>query len=198
MKTATMNWIRMSVLLLVVLVAGKTEAVQADSDKITISITDVRVEDTVYTPHYQVETEQDHQQGASQRWLRLGVYFTTEGGWVDELEIRQMAIFEGPDENSVILSASERYINLEPGDHYVYMYLHPSYVKRYAIDASNVDSAAMILFGGKELARKESDREHTVGWSLKPKKEWERGYLLNHTETPFWFINYDFKEVLKR
>jgi hypothetical protein len=144
-----------------------------------------------------VQTEQDHQQGSAQRWLRLGVYFTTEGGWIDELHIHQKAAFKGPNGQQVVLSESERYINLNPGDHFVYMYLHPSYVERYSIDASEVDSAAFILFENKLLDHKESLREHKAGWSRRSNWETEKGYLLNHTETPFWFINYDFNEVIK-
>lgn len=178
-------------------VAPVLEAKRADDESVNIQINDIRVEDTVYTPYYQVETEQDHQQGAAQKWLRLGVYFTTEGGWIDELQIKQMATFKGPEEKNVVLAETERYINLNEGDHYVYMYLHPSYVERYSIDGSKVDSAAFILIEGKELAFKEISSEQENGWSRKTNGDTERGYLLNHTETPFWFINYDFKEVIK-
>jgi hypothetical protein len=51
--------------------------------EVKITIRDVKVEDTVYTPYYEIQTEQDHKQGSAQRWIRLGVYFTTEGGWID-------------------------------------------------------------------------------------------------------------------
>lgn len=173
------------------------EAKRADDADIKITINDIRVEDTVYTPYYSVRTEQEHQQGAASRWLRLGVYFTSEGGWIDELEILQKAAFKGPDGTKVVLSESERYINLNPGDHYIYMYLHPSYLERYAIDASEVDMAAFIMIEGKELAFRESSREQSKGWSRKVNGGTEKGYLLNHSETPFWFINYDFKEVIK-
>lgn len=174
------------------------EAKTADDPDVKIKINDIQVEDTVYTPYYRVETEQDHQQGAAQRWLRLGVYFTTEGGWIDELEIRQLATFKSPQGKNVVLAESERYINLNPGDHYVYMYLHPSYVERYEIDASKVDSAAFLLLKDKELNHRETSMDNEKGWSRKTNGDTEKGYLLNHAETPFWFINYDFKEVIKR
>ena len=54
----------------------------SSAQEVKIKIDSISVEDTVYTPYYEVVTEQDHQQGSSERWIRLGVYFTTEGGWM--------------------------------------------------------------------------------------------------------------------
>ncbi len=172
----------------------------AQSDQaIKVTIKDIRVEDSVYTPYYEVQTEQDHQQGAAARWIRLGVYFTTEGGWIDELDVTQMATKKTDgDTPGVVLAETVHYINLEPGDHYVYVYLHPSYVKRYEIDEFDLDSAAVISVGGKEMARRESAKHAEAGWSARADDGMEKGYLLNHAETPFWFINYDFKEIIRR
>lgn len=172
--------------------ASETPEIKIEIDKIT-------VEDSVYTPYYEVKTEQDHQQGASDRWIMLGVYFTTDGGWIDELDITQMASkpIKGADER-VVLSETVHYINLEPGDHKVSVYLHPSYVKRYDVKAFDLDSAAVIRMGGKEVARKETTRHGEKGWSSDTGAAQNKGYLLNHAETPFWFINYDFKEIIKK
>ena len=97
----------------------------------------------------------------------------------------------------VVLAETVHYINIEPGDHYVYVYLHPSYVKRYKIDAFDLDSAALIKIGDKEAAWKESAKYAKPNWSKTTDEKLEKGYLLNHTETPFWFINYDFKEIVR-
>lgn len=209
---------------------------EEENKTVKIKINDIRVEDNVYTPYYGVDTEQDHEQGAAARWIRVGVYFTTEGGWIDELEITQLAVKKAEGEHSgVQLSDTEYYVNIDPGDHYVYVYLHPSYVNRYDIEAFDLDSAAIIKIGTNEVARMESTKNVEAGWSKNtdhnmqngdllndstavtqvgtneavreasiPNAEtgWsqnmKKGELLNHAETPFWFLNYDFKEIIRK
>jgi|GEM_PF-5721031 len=165
--------------------------------EVKITIRDLKVEDTVYTPYYDIQTEQNHEQGAAQKWIRLGVYFTTEGGWIDEIDVTQMAAINREGGDPLLLSESVHYINIEPGDHYVYVYLHPSYVKRYEIDAFDVDSAAKIVMNGKVVASREISKRMEKNWSSDTDKPFKR-FLLNHAETPFWFVNYDFKEIIKR
>jgi hypothetical protein len=178
-------------------VVGLAVSSTVADEEVKITITDVKVEDTVYTPYYEIETEQDHKQGAAQKWIRLGVYFTTEGGWIDEIDVTQMARLDCGDTSCLSLSETVHYINIEPGDHVVYVYLHPSYVKRYDIDAFDLDAAAVINIDGKQVAEMETRRRFEAGWS-KAGIAGGKGYLLNHAETPFWFINYDFKEIIKR
>lgn len=173
-------------------------SVRADEQKVTIKITDVQVEDAVYTPYYNVETEQEHQQGAAQKWIRLGVYFTTSGGWIDQLTVKQMAAIRQDSEDPVYLSETVNYINIEPGDHYVYVYLHPSYVKRYNVDAFELDSAVIISIDDTVVATKETIKHCEKGWYECKGDAKDKNYLLNHAETPFWFINYDFKEIIKK
>lgn len=166
-------------------------------EEVKIKINDIKVEDTVYTPYYEIQTEQDHKQGAAQKWIRLGVYFTTEGGWIDEIDVTQMARLDCGSKSCLSLAETVHYINIEPGDHVVYVYLHPSYVKRYDIDAFDLDAAAVIKIDGKQVAEMETSRRFEAGWSEGGVAA-GKGYLLNHAETPFWFIDYDFKEIIKR
>ncbi|MBT8041751.1 MAG: hypothetical protein KJN67_03900 [Pontiella sp.] len=189
------DWVRIGFLATASVVAFSVG--KASAEEVTVTINDVKVEDTVYTPYYEIQTEQDHQQGSAQKWIRLGVYFTTEGGWIDEIDITQLAVIKGDKaEKDITLSEKVHYINIEPGDHYVYVYLHPSYVKRYEIDAFDLDSAAFIAVDGKVVATKETSKDSPKGWSLDRSNQ-RKGYLLNHAETPFWFVNYDFKEIIK-
>lgn len=178
---------------LVGLMAGSAAAEEA----VSVTIKDIKIEDTVYTPYYEVQTEQDHQQGAAQKWIRLGVYFTTDGGWIDEIDVSQMAAIERDDAAPLFLSEQVHYINISPGDHYVYVYLHPSYVERYSVKTSDVDHAAVISVNGQVVASKEISNHVEQGWSSSTNQVM-KSYLLNHAETPFWFINYDFKEIIKR
>jgi hypothetical protein len=179
--------------------AGTVMAESKGEPEVKITINDIKVEDTVYTPYYLVQTEQDHQQGAAQKWIRIGVYFTTKGGWIDELDVTQLALLDCDDEEGGCLALSEtvHYINIEPGDHVIQVYLHPSYVKRYEVDAFKLDSAVVMKIDGKMVAEKETNRRLEKGWSKGAEALNAKGYLLNHAETPFWFINYDFKEIIK-
>ncbi len=175
--------------------AGLT-ALEASAAQVEINA--IKIEGTVYTPYYEVRTEQEHEQGAAQKWIRLGVYFTTDGGWIDELEVTQTALLDCGEKSCLALAETVRYINIEPGDHVVYVYLHPSYVKRYDIDDFDLDATAKIKIDGKIVAEKETNRHFEKGWSKGDMAAGAKGYLLNHAETPFWFINYDFKEIIKR
>lgn len=166
--------------------------------EVKVEINEIKIEGTVYTPYYEVNTEQDHEQGAGRKWIRLGVYFTTEGGWIDELDVTQMALLDCGSKSCLALAETVNYINIEPGDHVVYVYLHPSYVKRYDIDDFDLDAAAMLKIDGRTVAEMETTRRFEKGWSKGNIAAGARGYLLNHAETPFWFINYDFKEIIKR
>ncbi|HEY5622001.1 MAG TPA: hypothetical protein VIR77_05305 [Pontiella sp.] len=169
----------------------------AEEGEVKVTIEKLTVEDSVYTPFYEVETGLDHAPGSAQRWIKLGVYFTTEGGWIDEIDIRQMVVFKPEEDSRVYMSETVKYINLEPGDHYAYVYLHPSYVRRYDIDDHDVDSAAYISVNGEVAAFKETSRKTEKNWSADETRSY-KNYLLNHAETPFWFINYDYKEIIKR
>lgn len=167
--------------------------------EVSVTIEKITIEDMVYTPYYRVDTEQDHQQGSAARWIRLGVYFKTDGGWIDEMEITQMALKPNKElGRTVVLSDTTTYVNIESGDHYVYVYMHPSYVKRYRISDFDLDSAAIIKVNGKVVATRESAKYGKDGWSSAEDQTVFHGYLLNHAETPFWFINYDFKEMIRR
>ncbi len=177
------------------ILAGLTTAHAAE---ITVEINELKVEDTVYTPYYTVSTEREHNPGAAQKWVRLGVYFTTSGGWIDELDVTQIAMLDCGDQSCLALAETVHYINIEPGDHVVYVYLHPSYVKRYDVDEFDLDTAAVIRIDGRTVAEKETHRRFEEGWSQGDVASSAQGYLLNHAETPFWFINYDFKEIIKR
>lgn len=165
----------------------------------TVKIRNITVDDNVYTPYYQIDTEQDHDQGASQRWLRLTVEYKTTGDWIDELTVQHFALVghHGSDK-PVILSGTTTYINIAPGNHVAYVYMHPSCVKRYDIDSSNVDSSAAIIINGKQVEYKEINKYiGKKGWSKDSSLDVYSGHLLSENETPFWFVNYDYKEMIK-
>ena len=168
--------------------------------EVTVKIRSIEVDDNVYTPYFEVETEQDHDQGASQRWLRLTVNYTTKGGWIDELTVKHFALVSNHgSDKPVILTEQTTYINIAPGNHVAYVYMHPNCVKRYDVENNEIDSAASIMIDGKRVAHEETSKRigKKKGWPDNPDLHVHPGHLLSEFETPFWFINYDYKEMTK-
>jgi hypothetical protein len=167
--------------------------------EVSVKIRSIDVDDNVYTPYFTVETEQDHDQGASQRWIRLSVNYSTRGGWINELTIQHLALaglnFTCP--SPVILTEEVTYINIGPGNHVSYVYMHPNSVKRYKSRAKELDVAVEFIINGEVIATERSNRNSKGDWTTDPKNHIHEGYLLSESETPFWFINYDYKEIIK-
>jgi len=174
-------------------------AVLAQESAVEVEITRLDVDDNVYTPYYRVETEQDHEPGAAQKWLKLNVEYTTSGGWINQLAVRHKALVTdhgSPD--PVVLAEEVAYINVGPGDHTSSVYMHPNCVERYGVDASKIDHAVELLVDGQVVARRRTNKEAEGDWAHDPGIPVHNGHLLNASETPFWFINYDFREIIKR
>ena len=187
----------MKKLLTTVIVLGAV-ILQANAE-VKIKIRSIAVDDNVYTPYYGIETEQTHDQGSAQRWVRLEVKYSTSGGWIDELAIKQLAIAnEHGDKSPVILEANVTYLNVGPGNHVAYVYMHPNCVKRYDVKAKALNSAAIFSINGKVVAQEETARKTKAGWSTSGKYTIHEGHLLSEADTPFWFVNYDFKEMIQR
>jgi hypothetical protein len=166
--------------------------------EVSVEIKRMYVDDNVYTPYYKVETEQDHEQGSAQRWIRIGVEYETSGGWIDELPILQSAIAsEHGSPSPVILAEEVTYMNVGPGNHYSYVYMHPNCVKRYDVNAKELDSAALFSIDGKVVASEENSKDFKKGWATDPSFTVHNSHLLTESETPFCIINYDFKEIIK-
>jgi hypothetical protein len=167
--------------------------------EVSVKIRSLDVEDNVYTPYYQVDTERDHEPGPSQRWLRLTVEYETDGGWIDELTVKHFALVSehGSDE-PVVLTEQTTYINVAPGKHVAYVYMHPNCVTRYGVEDDQVDSAATIVIDGKKMAYEETSKHAgKKNWPNNPGFHVHPGHLMSENETPFWFINYDYKEMIK-
>jgi hypothetical protein len=180
--------------------ATQTDAV-TNKPNVEVTISRLQVDDNVYTPYYKVETALDNQQGSSQRWIRLAVEYETTGGWIDELTIKHFALVSDSEfggSTPVVLVEEVTYISVGPGRHYSHVYMHPNCVKRYKVEAFDLDSAAQFSINGKIAGFIETNKNGKKGWPTNSDKTIFKGHLLNQTETPFWFINYDFKEVVKQ
>jgi hypothetical protein len=167
--------------------------------ELKVEIRDLKVEDNLYTPYYRVETGRDHTRAAAKKWIRLSVEFETDGEWIDDITINHFLYSSGFNgKMPVIMSRTVEYINIKPGAHHSYVYLHPNYVERYDISAFDLDAAASIVVNGREVARTETTKYGDENWSKQMQTVVHKGHLLDHSETPFWFINYDFNEVIRR
>ena len=169
------------------------------ADGTSLKIRRIYVDDNVYTPFYGAETEQNHSQGAAQRWVRVAVEYSTSGGWIDELSIDHEAlVYHQGSENPVVLSEKVAYMHVGEGNHISYVYMHPNCVQRFDIRAKNVDIAIAVSIDGKPVATKITNRKTKGDWPENPKYKVSGGHLSNESETPFWFINYDYKEMIKK
>ena len=180
-----------------IILAQLGTAARAEED-VTLKIRRIYVADNIYTPFYDAQTEQNHEPGSAQRWVRVAVEYSTSGGWVDELTIDHRAlVYHHGSEQPVILSEAVTYAHVGKGNHVSYVYMHPNCVQRYDVRAKNVDIAIQISIDGKPIAAEKTNRKTKGDWPENPKYKVSGSHLLNESETPFWFINYDHKEMIK-
>ena len=169
------------------------------AEEVKLKIHSIEIDDNVYTPHFKADTEQDHSRGPSQRWIRMEVKYSTRGGWINELTIQHFALagINTTCPAPVILTEEVTYINIGEGNHVSYVYMHPNTVKRYDSSAKKIEAAAVFVVNGKVIATERSNRNTQGNWTTDKKYHLHEGYLLSEPETPFWFINYDYKEIIK-
>ncbi len=171
----------------------------AEGKPIEVKIRRIYVDDNVYTPYYQAETEQNNEPGAAQRWVRVAVEYSTSGGWIDELTISHKAlVYHHGGTIPVILDREVTYQHIKEGNHISYVYMHPNCVQRYDVRAKNVDIAISINIDGKKVASKMTSKKTKGDWTADPEYKTSTSHLLDESETPFWFINYDYKEMIKK
>jgi len=171
----------------------------AEEKPIELKIRRIYVDDNVYTPFYTAETEQNHEPGSAQRWVRVAVEYSTSGGWIDELSISHKAlVYHHGSETPVILDKKVGYMHVGTGNHISYVYMHPNCVQRYDVRAKNVDIAISISIDGKVVASKMTSKKTKGDWTANPDYKVSHSHLLDESETPFWFINYDYKEMISK
>ncbi len=185
---------------LLMLATAALPAIAAD-----VRIERLEVEDNVYTPYYRVDTGRENDRPGVKKWIRLGVHYASGEDWTDALTIRYLAYAPGNNERKTLLFTRDvTYLNIGPGEHIGYAYLHPCYTERYDLDAYDLDFSVQILPGSRgnssavitPLATKETTKHSKEGWSALKGDAEETGRLLNRSETPFWFIDYDNRELI--
>ncbi len=185
--------------ILAALVLAQFGANALAGENVKLKIRRIYVDDNVYTPYYAAETEQNHEPGAAQRWVRVAVEYSTSDGWIDELTIDHKAlVYHHGGSTPVILSKKVTYMHVGDGNHVSYVYMHPNCVQRYDVRAKNVDIAISISIDGKVVASKMTNRKTKGDWPDNPDYKVSSSHLMDDSETPFWFINYDYKEQIKK
>ena len=182
----------------ILLIATTTLAEESKVEEPKIEIIRVDIDDNVYTPYFPtVQTGQNNELGAAKRWIKITVEYSTEGTWIDHLSIDHKAIVGLQKGIPTILEEKVTYMNVGPGNHTSSVYMHPNCVERYEADASEIDMAVDFRIGDKIVVQKHTAHHFEEGWLTSSKYNTSMVHLLSEDETPFWLLNYDFKEIIK-
>ena len=146
---------------------------------------------TEKTPVFRTATAQ--QSTARQPdWWRVVVDFETAPDWLDELEFTYYVYMKDQSNKGaeVMFRGAVTYVNVPKGRHQSDMFLHPSTMSRMG----RVEFVAVIVKHRGAVVATESTAT-TPNW-------WERfsptdGVLLNRSQTPFAFVDYDSFNAIK-
>ncbi|NLG33986.1 MAG: hypothetical protein GX548_01390 [Lentisphaerae bacterium] len=125
-------------------------------------------------------------------WWRVVVDFETSADWLDELECTYYVYMKDQSNKGaeVMFRGSVTYVNVPKGRHQSDMFLHPGTLARMG----NPEQVAVVMKHRGAVVGTESTAK-TPNW-------WERfspvdGVLLNRSQTPFAFIDYDAFNAIK-
>ena len=125
-------------------------------------------------------------------WWRVMVEFETAPDWVDELEFTYYVYMKDQSNKGaeVMFRGTVTYVNVAKGRHYSDMFLHPSTLARLG----RVEQVAVVVKARGAVLATESTAQ-TPNW-------WDRfspveGVLLNRSQTPFAYVDYDLYEAIK-
>ena len=125
-------------------------------------------------------------------WWRVMVEYETAPDWVDELEFTYYVYMKDQSNKGaeVMFRGTVTYVNVAKGRHYSDMFLHPSTLARLG----RVEQVAVVVKARGAVLATESTAQ-TPNW-------WDRfspveGVLLNRSQTPFAYVDYDLYEAIK-
>lgn len=127
-----------------------------------------------------------------QDWWRVVVDFETAPDWIDELECTYYVYMRDQSNKGaeVMFRGAVTYVNVPKGRHQSDIFLHPSTLARMG----TVEQVAVVMKNRGAVVGTESTAK-TPNW-------WERfspvdGVLLNRSQTPFAFVDYDSFNAIK-
>ena len=125
-------------------------------------------------------------------WWRVMVEYETAPDWVDELEFTYYVYMKDQSNKNAdtMFRGTVTYVNVAKGRHYSDMFLHPSTLARLG----RVEQVAVVVKARGAVLATESTAQ-TPNW-------WDRfspveGVLLNRSQTPFAYVDYDLYEAIK-
>jgi hypothetical protein len=125
-------------------------------------------------------------------WWRVVVEFETQPEWIDELEFTYYAYVEDQSNKGapVMFRGMVTYINIAKGRHMADMFLGPSTLVRMGV----VKQIAVVVKAKGAVVATESTATRPNWWDGFPPVD---GVLLNRSQTPFAFIDFDAYETIK-
>ncbi len=125
-------------------------------------------------------------------WWRVAVEYETAPEWIDELEFTFYTYIEDQSNKGapVMFRATVAYVNVAKGRHMSDVFLHPTTIARMGL----VKQIAVVIKVKGALVASESTANKPNWWDGFPPVD---GVLLNRSQTPFAFIDYDLYEAIK-
>ena len=125
-------------------------------------------------------------------WWRAVVEYETAPDWIDELEFTFYVYMKDQSNKGaeVMFRSTVTYVNVAKGRHLSDVFLHPGTLARLG----RVEQVAVVVKARGAVVATESTAQ-TPNW-------WDRfspvdGVLLNRSQTPFAYIDYDLYEAIK-
>ena len=125
-------------------------------------------------------------------WWRVMVEFETAPDWIDELEFTYYAYIEDQSNKGapVMFRGTVTYVNVARGKHVSDMFLHPNTIARLGL----VKQIAVVVKARGAVVATESTATKPNWWDGFSPVE---GVLINRSQTPFAFVDYDLYEAIK-
>ena len=125
-------------------------------------------------------------------WWRVVVDFETAPDWLDELEFTYYVYMKDQSNKGaeVVFRGTVTYVNVPKGRHQSDMFLHPSTLARMG----NAEQVAVVVKSRGAVVGTESTAKTPNWWERFPPVD---GVLLNRSQTPFAFIDYDLFNAIK-
>ena len=125
-------------------------------------------------------------------WWRVVVEFETAPDWIDELEFTYYVYMKDQSNRNaeVMFRGTVTYVNVARGKHLSDMFLHPSTVARMG----RVEQVAVVVKAQGAVVATESTAKMPNWWDRFSPRD---GVLLNRSQTPFSFVDYDSYEAIK-
>lgn len=127
-----------------------------------------------------------------QDWLKIEVEFESRPEWADDVKLKFYVLL-GEGREAKLFVGEVNHINIQKGQHYTAMFVHPNTVQRYG--RGKVNAVAIELRYADKLIAEFSDPKATRRW-------WDdyapvSGYLLNPLQTPWSVIATERYEPIK-